>query len=61
MSKNVAQSLLRVVTGVVLVKESPMIKLVYGSFKRVLEIRVMAYLLLCVPCIGFVESLYMVP
>ena len=45
----------------VLVKESPMIKLVYGSFKRVSEIRVMAYLLLCVPCIGFVESLYMVP
>ena len=42
-------------------KESLMIKSAYGSFKRVLEIRVMAYFLLCVPCIGSVECLYMVP
>ena len=42
-------------------KESPMIKSAYGSFKRVSEIRVMVYFLLCVPCIGFVECLYMVP
>jgi len=45
----------------VLAKESSMIKSAYESFKRVLEIRVMTYFLLCVPCIGFVESLYMVP
>ena len=34
------------VTGVVLAKESPMIKSTYGSFKRVFEIKVMAYFLI---------------
>ena len=41
-------------------KESPMIKSMYESFKRVSEIRVMVYFRLCVTCIGSVECLYMV-
>ena len=44
--ENVAQSLLYMVTNVVPAKESLMIKLAYGSFKRVSEIRVMTYFLI---------------
>ena len=45
------------VTGVVSAKESPMIKSAYGSFKRVLEIKVMAYFLIMCTLYWFYEVL----